>query len=387
MTNRDKRALLNELKIDHDGQPAGNAGQPDAKSRWRELFLSAIVLAISFGLVGMNWGVTKTALSGASSEFVQIEEETADQEKQSALELAGRSTNSAEIVTTLAPTQAAEFRNQDLAKVLDTTGYVVARRAATVGAQITGKLASVSVEEGDHVQSGQVIAVLDDSAAQAELALAESRLMSAKSQLREVEISIDHANKRLTRSAELAKRHLVSEERLDDDRLAIDGLIAKLHNIQHEIEVARRQRDVHEVQVDDTRIRAPFSGVVIDKLVHPGEVVSPMSAGGGWIATMVDMDSLEVEVDINEAYLNRVFPLQPTKVRLNAYPGNSYEAQVLAIVPTADRNRATVRVRLGLLETDDRVLPNMGVQVGFVGERGGDTVGAQVNNSETRIEL
>lgn len=382
MTNRGKRELLDELKIERGGRFGDENTQRDAKSPWKGLFAGVIAVAISSGLVVMNWRSIESAATGVFTNPAAQEEMVADLAVQESPELP----ETFEQITTLTPDEAAAFPNQDLATVLDATGYVVARRTATVGAQVTGKLANVFVEEGDQVQSGQVIALLDDSAAQAELALAESRLMSARSQLRELEISIEHADKRLARSAELAKRHLVSEERLDDDRLARDGLIAKLHNVQHEIEVARRQRDVREVQVADTRIQAPFSGVVIDKLVHPGEVVSPMSAGGGWIATMVDMDSLEVEVDINEAYLNRVFPHQPARVRLNAYPGNSYEAQVIAIVPTADRNRATVRVRIGLLEKDDRVLPNMGVQVGFVGKAGEDIAGAQVNKLESRNE-
>jgi len=386
MTNRGKRELLDELKIERGGRSGGENTQRDAKFPWKGLFAGVIAVAISSGLVVMNWRSIESAVTGVFTNPAAQEEMVADLEVQESQELPGHSAETFEQITTLTPDEVAAFPNQDPATVLDATGYVVARRTATVGAQVTGKLENVFVEEGDYVQSGQVIALLDDSAAQAEFALAESRLISARSQLRELEISIEHADKRLARSAELAKRRLVSEERLDDDRLARDGLIAKLHNVQHEIEVARRQRDVREVQVADTRIQAPFSGVVIDKLVHPGEVVSPMSAGGGWIAAMVDMDSLEVEVDINEAYLNRVFPNQPAKVRLNAYPGNSYEAQVIAIVPTADRNRATVRVRIGLLEKDDRVLPNMGVQVGFVGKAGEDIAGAQVNKLESRNE-
>lgn len=389
MTNRGKRELLTELKIERGDRPAGNAAQRNAISLRKGLFLGAIALAISSGLVWMNWGAIKTAASGTSMEPASQEEKVANLEVPATPELPGDIAKPVEMSMTPASDEAIAFPNQDLATILDATGYVVARRTAIVGAQITGKLASVSIEEGDHVQSGQLIALLDDSAAQAELALAESRLISAKSQLRELEISIEHADRRLARSMELARRHLVSEEHLDDDRLGRDGLIANLHNVQQEIEVARRQRDVREVQVADTRIRAPFSGVVVEKSAHPGEVISPMSVGSGRIATIVDMNSLEVEVDINEAYLNRVFPNQPARVRLNAYPENSYEAQVIAIVPTADRNRATVRVRIGLLEKDDRVLPNMGVQVGFISEANAnkERTGAQIKMSETRIEL
>ena len=363
--------MLNELRIERASWSVGVAAQRPGKAARKGLFLGATVLVIGSGMVAMNWGAIVATVSGASPEPV------------------GSPPNRVEPRITRVPDQAAASAGEQPPPVLDATGYVVARRKATVSAKITGKLASVFVEEGDCVQSGQVIALLDDSAAQAELALAESRLIAAKSRLRELQVSIDHADKRVARSEELAKRRLVSEERLDDDRLAREALIARLHNLEHEIEVVRRERDVREEQVAETRIRAPFSGVVIDKSAHPGEVVSPMSAGGGFtrsgIGTIVDMDSLEVEVDISEAYLNRVFASQPARVRLNAYPNHDYGAEVVAIVPTADRNKATVRVRIGLMEKDGRVLPNMGVQVEFVGVAGEESP-TQVNQAETRIE-
>ncbi len=367
-STKDRMELLKELKIERANQPVGAVVERPATTPWKGLLLGAVALAVSGSLVVMNWGSIETARSDGFQPRAPQEKEAVNVNVLATPEL----------TTTRAPDQPAASQDQDPVMILDATGYVVARRKATVSAKITGKLTSVFVEEGDQVQSGQVIALLDDSAVQAELALAESRLRSAKSRLRELQVSVDHAGKRLARSEELAKRHLVSVERLDEDRLAREGLLARLTSAQHEIEVARRHREVREVRVADTRIRAPFSGVVIDKSAHPGEVVSPMSAGGGFtrtgIGTIVDMDSLEVEVDINEAYLNRVFPHQPVRVRLNAYPGNSYEAQVIAIVPTADRNKATVRVRIGLLEKDDRVLPNMGVQVGFVSGVGAEAI-------------
>ena len=355
----DRRALLGELRIDRQQERVGVAARRGWRVPRKGLLLGAITLAAGVGLAGMHWGTAATAASGAFPEP------------------AGRDARP-ETAAALAADQPTAPPNPDPVTVLDATGYVVARRQATVNARITGKLASVLVEEGDRVRSGQVIALLDDSVVQAELALAESRLMSARSRLRELRIAIDHADNRLARSTELAKDHLVSVERLEDDRVAREALIAKLHSVQREIEVARRQRDVREVQVAETRIRAPFAGVVLDKSAHPGEVVSPMSAGftESGIGTIVDMDSLEVEVDINEAYLNRVFPRQPARVRLNAYPSHGYDAEVIAIVPAADRNKATVRVRIGLLETDDRVLPNMGVRVGFVGAVGEESTGA-----------
>ena len=388
-SSKDRRELLDELKIDRAGQPVGAAGPRPGKATRKALLLGTTVLVIGSGMVAMNWTAIVATASGASPEPAPQQENRHDLGSHTTPEPAGRPANRAEPRTNLGPDQAVAPPDQEPVSVLDATGYVVARRKATVSAKITGKLASVFVEEGDRVQAGQIIALLDDSAAQAELALAESRLIAAKSRVRELQVSIDHADNRVARSEELAKRRLVSEERLDDDRLAKEALIAKLHNVEQEIEVARRERDVREVRVADTRIRAPFSGVVIDKSAHPGEVVSPMSAGGGFtrsgIGTIVDMDSLEVEVNINEAYLNRVFANQPTTVRLNAYPNHGYGAEVVAIVPTADRNKATVQVRIGLTEKDERVLPNMGVQVEFIGGAG-EKSPTQVDQSETRIE-
>ncbi len=362
---KDRKALLSELRIERGNRAGDDAVRRDANARRKGLFLGALVLALGSGVLVTNWSFIGTPASGETREPAPL--------GTASLDAGGDSEGSAGRATTLPSAQAPASPSQDAVTVLEATGFVVARREAAVSARITGRLASVFVEEGDHVRPGQVIALLDDSAAQAELALADSRLISARSRLRELEISVDHAARRLGRSVELARRQLVSAERLDDDRLAKQALAAKLENARHEIEVARRQRDVRAVQVAETRIRAPFAGVVIDKSAHPGEVVSPMSAGGftrSGIGTIVDMGSLEVEVDINEAYLKRVFPDQPAKVSLNAWPGHGYEARVIAIVPAADRNKATVRVRIGLLEQDDRVLPNMGVQVRFVGDAG-----------------
>ena len=343
---KDRRALLNELRIERGDRAGDEAVRRDAKARRKGLLLGALVLAMGSDVLFTNWSFIGTAASGdpPPSKRAAVPEALPD---------------------------ARRPPGQDPVTVLEATGFVVARREAAVSARITGRLASVFVEEGDHVRPGQVIAVLDDSAAQAELALADSRLTSARSRLRELQVSVDHADRRLGRSVELARRQLVSVERLDDDRVTKQALVARLESARHEIEVARRQREVLAVQVADTRIRAPFAGVVIDRSASPGEVVSPMSAGGftrSGIGTIVDMGSLEVEVDINEAYLQRVFPDQPVRVSLNAYPKDSYEARVIAIVPAADRNKATVRIRIGLLEQDDRVLPNMGVQVRFVGD-------------------
>ncbi len=256
------------------------------------------------------------------------------------------------------------------ASVLDATGYVVARRQATVSSKVTGKVVEVLIEEGVVVQQGQLLARLDDSIPQAQLRLAESQLEAARRSLDEMNVLLRQAELDLRRTQGLAERNLASQADLDRDGLSVEGLNARLDRARQEIVVASRGVAVQRQIVDDMLIRAPFDGVVIAKAAQPGEMISPISAGGGFtrtgICTIVDMDSLEVEVDVNEAYINRVYSGQPVQITLNAYPDDNFPAEVIAIIPAADRNKATVRVRVGFIERDDRVLPDMGVRVAFL---------------------
>ena len=256
--------------------------------------------------------------------------------------------------------------------VLDATGYVVARRQATVSAKVTGKVIEVYIEEGMTVERDELLARLDDSIPRAQLALAESQLSAARAGLDELDVERRQVQLDLDRTEGLARRNLASQADLDRDRLDVEALIARLERTRRDIVVAQRSVAVQRQQVADMEIRAPFAGVVIAKSAQPGEMISPISAGGGFtrtgICTIVDMDSLEVEVDVNEAYINRVRAEQPVRVTLNAYPDYSIPAQVIAIIPAADRNKATVRVRIALLERDGRVLPDMGVKVAFLEE-------------------
>ena len=256
------------------------------------------------------------------------------------------------------------------ASVLDATGYVVARRQATVSSKVTGKVVEVLIEEGVVVQQGQLLARLDDSIPQAQLRLAESQLEAARRSLDEMNVLLRQAELDLRRTQGLAERNLASQADLDRDGLSVEGLNARLDRARQEIVVASRGVAVQRQIVDDMLIRAPFDGVVIAKAAQPGEMISPISAGGGFtrtgICTIVDMNSLEVEVDVNEAYINRVYSGQPVQITLNAYPEDHFPAEVIAIIPAADRNKATVRVRVGFIERDDRVLPDMGVRVAFL---------------------
>ena len=257
------------------------------------------------------------------------------------------------------------------ASVLDASGYVTARRSATVSSKRTGRIRKVLVEEGMAVEEGQVVAELDDAAELAQLRLAEAQLASAGSALGETRAQLREAELAFARRSELNAQGLASEAELDAARAARDRLSARLESNQAAVTVAERVVAVQLQAHSETVIRAPFSGMVIDKNAQPGEMVSPVSAGGGFtrtgICTLVDMESLEIEVDVNEAYLQRVRPGGAVTARLDAYPAWRIAAEVIAIVPAANREKATVRVRVGILERDARILPDMGAKVSFIG--------------------
>ena len=254
--------------------------------------------------------------------------------------------------------------------VLDASGYVTARLQATVSAKITGKVTEVLIEEGMRVREGAVLARLDDTEARAGLGLAQAQLVAARSQLAEVRAQLEQAERDYVRQQGLFDRQLVSPQSLDAALAQRDMLRARLANVQEQIKVAQESLAVAQVQLDNTVILAPFSGVVIAKSAQPGEMISPISAGGGFtrtgIGTIVDMDSLEIQVDVNESYINRVTPGQPVEATLNAYPDWKIPGEVIAIIPTADRSKATVKVRIAIKTRDARIVPDMGVRVGFL---------------------
>jgi RND family efflux transporter MFP subunit len=255
--------------------------------------------------------------------------------------------------------------------VLDASGYVVARRQATVSSKIAGKVLEVLIEEGMTVEKDQVVARLDSSTQDAQLALAQARLSSAKAGLDEIQALLTQAELDLERVVELTRRQLASAAELDAARANAETLRARLASGRENIVVAQRGVEVAVDQMNNTVIRAPFAGVVVTKNAQPGEMISPISAGGGFtrtgICTIVDMSSLEIEVDVNEAYIQRVKAGQAVNAVLDAYPDWQIPAEVIAIVPTADRQKATVRVRIGFREKDARVLRDMGVKVAFLG--------------------
>jgi RND family efflux transporter MFP subunit len=254
--------------------------------------------------------------------------------------------------------------------VLNASGYVIARRATTVSSKTTGKVEAVLVEEGMSVEAGQVLARLDATLEEAQLALAQAEVEAALARSSELDAEIDRARAELDRWRSLHERGMASQSRLDELDAELDTLLSRQFRAGKDILITRQRVAMQRVRLDDQTIRAPFAGTVVRKSAQPGEMISPVSAGGGYtrtgICTIVDMTSLEVEVDVNEAYINRVYPTQPVDIRLTAYPEHGYPGEVLAVIPTADRNKATIRVRLKFHETDDRVLPNMGLQVAFL---------------------
>ncbi len=255
--------------------------------------------------------------------------------------------------------------------VLNASGYVTARRRATVSSKVTGKVVEVLVEEGRALQSGQVLARLDDSVPRAALSLAEAQLAAARRSVDDVEARLRLAERTLERARSLASEGVTGQADLDAARAAAESLRAQADLAREEVTVAERQVALRHIELDDTVIRAPFSGVAISKDAQPGEMISPVSAGGGFtrtgICTIVDMTSLEIEVDVNESTIHRVEPGQRVEAILDAYPEWRIPARVLTTVPSADRQKATVKVRVTFDALDPRILPDMGVKVAFLG--------------------
>ena len=253
--------------------------------------------------------------------------------------------------------------------ILNASGYVTARRQATVSAKVTGKVAEVLIEEGMKVKEGQVLARLDDSNVKTSLDVAEAELKSTRLTLEETRAQLKQADLEFSRATELAHAKLISQSDFDKAESDAMTLRARVRRQQQDITTAERQVALWKQQIEDMVIRAPFDGVITTKDAQPGEMLSPVSAGGGFtrtgIGTVVDMNSLEIELDVNENYINRVEPAQPAEATLDAYPDWKIPCKVIAIIPTADRQKSTVKVRVGFDKLDPRILPDMSVKVAF----------------------
>ena len=251
--------------------------------------------------------------------------------------------------------------------ILNSSGFITARRMATVSAEIMGLITEVNVEEGMQVEQGQVLATLDDALATVNLELAEAQVDVLEARKQSVFASLEEAKRNHKRvndndfSSDAEKTRSLSE---------LQSLNASLQSAEADVQVAKLQVRRQSERLADHTIRAPFGGVVTVKNAQPGEIVAPSSAGGGFtrtgICTIVDMDSLEIEVDVNESFIGRVYSGQPVEARLDAYPDWVIPASVIAIIPTADRAKATVQVRIKIELSDPRILPDMGVKVAFM---------------------
>ena len=252
--------------------------------------------------------------------------------------------------------------------VLNASGYVTARREATVSSKVTGKVIEVLIEEGVTVKEGQVLAHLDNTNVQAGLQLARAQLAAAGAAFAETRVRLREAEQEFDRQSALRKNNVAAQADFDRADAAAAAWRARLAQQQSEQVVAERNVAVWQQQVEDTIIRAPFAGIVTSKNAQPGEMISPMSSGGftrTGICTIVDMESLEIEIDVNESYINRVTAGQPVDATLDAYPDWKIPCKVIAIIPTADRQKSTVRVRVGFDQLDPRILPQMAVKVAF----------------------
>lgn len=324
--------LLNSLKIDRSAPPP----PPSRKRLWIGLAVAGVAVALAVAAA--------FALRGGKGVEVSVAEATA-------IGAAGGGS----------------------ASVLDATGYVVARRMATVSAKVTGRVREVLIEEGQKVEAGQVLARLDPVDAQAQRALSASQLAASQSQIASVQAQLKEAEANSGRLSTLVAQKLVSRAQYEQALANRDALRAQLATTRRNAQVASDGLRIADNGVDNTIVRAPFAGVVIAKSAQPGEIVSPLSAGGGFtrtgIGTIVDMDSLEVEVEVGEAFIGRVKPGMRTETILNAYQDWKIPGKVIAIIPAADRGKATVKVRVGLdAKGDPRIVPDMGARVGFLEE-------------------
>ncbi len=263
--------------------------------------------------------------------------------------------------------------------LLDASGYIVARRRATVSSKITGKVMKVMLEEGQRVEAGQIIALLDDSNWRAALVQSKAQLQQAEASVASAQTAFDDAKPIFERSEKQKAAAVISAQSFDESHAQFDVAHNNLLIAQRGLEAAGAGVEVAQRNLDDTVIRAPFAGIVTEKAAQPGEMVSPISAGGGFtrtgIGTIVDMESLEVEVDVSENFINRVRPQQPVTIKLNAYPDWDIPGSVIATIPTADRAKATVKVRIAIKQRDPRIIPEMGARVAFLSDNEPTTAG------------
>lgn len=278
----------------------------------------------------------------------------------------------------VATSRAIQVQGNTYSANLNAVGYVVAKREANISSKVVGVITQLPIEEGDFVKNQQIIAQLDDSVIKKELMLAKSNLIKAQDNIREIEVRINEAQLELDRTREMVTKEFFSQALLDKASAEVSALQARAISAKSSVAVAKSNYELKKAQVEQYQIRAPFSGIVTSKHTNLGETVFPGSTGEyttTGICTIIDMDSREIEVDVNEAYIKRVFKGQSVEVKLDAYPEWVVKAKVINYAPIADRQKATVKVRIKLDKLDDKVLPDMGVRVKFFSDKYvGDTV-------------
>jgi RND family efflux transporter MFP subunit len=335
----DRAALLNQLRIDRSEPPSSGHG------KWWATGIAVIIIAASAAWylmrptgVPITTAVAQAVISGAPGAS------------------AGPS-------------------------LLDASGYIVARRRATVSSKVTGKVVKVMLEEGQRVEAGQIIALLDDSNWRAALSQSKAQLQQAEANVASAQTAYDDAKPIFERAEKQKVAAVISAQSFDESRAQYNVAHNNLLIAQRGVEAARAGVEVAQRSLEDTVIRAPFAGIVTEKAAQPGEMVSPVSAGGGFtrtgIGTIVDMESLEVEVDVSENFINRVRPQQPVTIKLNAYPDWDIPGSVIAMIPTADRAKATVKVRIAIGQKDPRIIPEMGARVAFLSDNQPAAAGAE----------
>lgn len=337
----DKAKLLRSLTIDRSGPSEAKRGERTSRRGWIAGAIAAGCALIAFAAYALSGLGTPEPTPAASQAVAQSQPQQP------------------------APQPAVIRDTGNLAA----SGYVVARRKATIAAEITGKVVGVYVDEGMTVTEGQVVAKLDSVLAEKDYELAKSRVQSADAAIAMIAADLEDANRVLSRLQTLSQKSFATEADLTKAQARVGVLSAQLRQTRAQLETAKIDAERSASVLGKHEIRAPFAGVVVDRSAQPGEMISPMSVGGytrTGICTVVDMDSIEIEVDVNEAFIGRVTAGGPVQAVLDAYPGWTIPASVIAIVPTANREKATVRVRIRFEQKDPRILPDMAVKVTFL---------------------
>jgi RND family efflux transporter MFP subunit len=269
-----------------------------------------------------------------------------------------------EVVAAISPSSA------PAAVLLNASGYVTPRRRASVAAKITGKIIAVYVDEGVHVTQGQILAQLDDSDYKVSMSSTKADRDATLALIPDLEVQLGNAERELKRTSELTEARVTTPQALDTAQTLVNRLKAQIASAKVQVAAANAKIGIDQQNIDNCQVRSPYDGIVVSKDAQPGEMISPISAGGGFtrtgIATIVDMASNEIEVDVNENYIARVKPGQHVTATLDAYPDWQIPSHVRTVIPTADRVKGTVKVRITFEHLDPRILPDMGVKVAFL---------------------